>query len=85
MPLAPHPCRRIDAPRAASQWGRSLAVLSWQLTQSDECRRFLSTPRWFTLWLLSSPVAMLRQSLPALRPSQSTVDVCNDVCNDGGV
>ena len=81
MPLAPQPRRRTDAPRAAPPWGTSLLVLSAHLSQPCQRKRFLGTPRWRTLRLRSGPVATPCEHLRALRPSQSTVDVCNEVCN----
>lgn len=85
MPLAPQPRRRTDAPRAASPRGVSLSIQSQHLASPCGRRRCVSTPHWRTPKLLSGPVATLSQHMLALRPSQSSVDVCNEVGNGGCV
>ena len=85
MPLADHPHRRTDAPRPATlRWG-SLPVPSHHSAQPCWRRRCSSAPRWRALPLLSRSVAAVSKHLRALRPSQATVDVCNEVSNGGCV
>lgn len=85
MPLAPQPRRRTDAPRAVSPRGVGLSAQSQHLALACGGRRCVSTPHWRTPGHLSGPLATLIQHMLALRPSQSTVDVCNEVGNDGCV
>lgn len=83
MPLAPNPV--VELILRAPPWGTSLPVLSTHLSQPCRRKCFLGTPRWRTPRLRSRPVATLFQHLRALRPSQSTADVCNEVCNEACV
>lgn len=85
MPLAPQPRRRTDAPRAVSPRGVGLSAQSQHLALACGRRRCVSTPHWRTPRHLSGALATLSQNMLALRPSQSTVDVCNKVGNGGCV
>jgi|JI61114C2RNA_FD_contig_91_520344_length_2259_multi_2_in_0_out_0_3 hypothetical protein len=85
MPLAPQPRRRTDAPRAVSPRGVGLSAQSQHLALACGRRRCVSTPHWRTPRHLSGALATLSQHMLALRPSQSTVDVCNKVGNGGCV
>lgn len=81
MPLAHQPHLQVDAPHAALLRSVSLVVLSLHSTPRYELRCFRNMLRWRGFRLLPRPAATLCHPLSALRPSRSTIDVCNEMWN----
>lgn len=82
MLIAPQPRSEFDAPSAARhQRGVSLPVLSRHARPRwRSCIH--SASRWRLARLqFSRPLTPLCQHMLALRPSQSNIVVCNEVCN----